>query len=296
MTDIRQVGFIGIGRMGRGMVLNLVRAGFGVAAWNRSAIDRGELADAGVRFVDTPAQAARSGLVVSMVADDAALDAVSAGEAGVLAGLPAGGLHVSMSTVGIEASSRWAQRHHAAGRAFLAAPVFGRPDAAAAAKLWIVAAGADADYARATPLFEAMGQGHFHVGSEPQQANVVKLAGNFMIISAIETLGEAFALAANAGVAPELLLQIVNGSLFKSPIYENYGRLALERRFDPAGFMLKLGLKDASLVLDAAERTHTPMPFASAARDHLLSGVTRGLGDLDLSALTRVIAENAGLK
>ena len=291
----KTVGLVGLGSMGRGMARSLVQAGWNVIAWNRTAPADADARELGITRAGTPAEAARNGAVISMVADDAALEAVCAGNEGIVAGLPEGGLHLSMSTVSLELAQRLAARHAEAKRHYLAAPVFGRPDAAAAAKLWIVAAGDNAQYERAKPLFEAMGQGHFYVGESAQQANVVKLAGNFLIMSMLESLGEAFALARKAQVAPKLLLDIVNGALFKSPLVENYGRIAIERRFEPAGFKLRLGLKDANLVLAAGNALQAPMPAASTVRDHLLSGAARGMGELDWAALVRVIAEGAGI-
>lgn len=288
------VGFVGLGSMGGAMARNLAMAGFKVLAWNRTTRP-GALEQAGLIGAATPAEAARNGIVVSMVADDSALQAVTHGDDGILAGLPQDGLHICMSTVGVQISAALAQVHRGAGRRYLAAPVFGRPDAAAAAKLWIVAAGEAADYARAEPLFQAMGQGSFHVGAAPEQAGTVKLAGNFLLMAMLEALGEAFALTAKAGIAPRQLLDIVNGALFKSPVYENYGRIAIDRKFDPPGLRLRLGLKDANLMLDAANALQVPMPLASLVRDRMLGAAARGMGELDWSVLTRLIAADAGL-
>jgi 3-hydroxyisobutyrate dehydrogenase-like beta-hydroxyacid dehydrogenase len=173
--------------------------------------------------------------------------------------------------------------------------VFGRPDAAAAAKLWIVAAGASADLARASPLFEVLGQGSFNVRAQPEQANTVKLAGNFLLMAMIEALGEVFALTGKAGVPARQVLDIVNGALIRSPVYENYGRIAINKAFEPAGFKLRLGLKDANLVLAAANAAAVPMPLASLVRDRLLGGVARGKGELDWAAMAQLVAEDAGI-
>jgi 3-hydroxyisobutyrate dehydrogenase-like beta-hydroxyacid dehydrogenase len=253
------------------------------------------LAEHGFTRAATPAEAARAGLVISMVADDAALDAVSNGEHGILAGLPKDGLHISMSTVGVHIARAMTSLHEAAGCRYLAAPVFGRPDAAAAAKLSIVAAGDAADVTRAEPVFKALGQVHFHVGPQPEQANTVKLAGNFLLMAMLEALGEAFALTGKAGVAPRQVLDIVNGALMRSPVYENYGNIAINERFDPPGFKLRLGLKDANLVLAAANAAEVPMPTASLVHDRMIGGVARGSGDLDWAVVTRLVAEDAGL-
>lgn len=293
----KHVAFIGLGAMGKPMASNLVAAGYQVSVWNRTPLPADEIAKHGFKSAETPAIAAsRGGVAISMVADDAALAAVTHGPDGLLAGLPAGGLHVSMSTVGVQMAESAAEAHSAAGRRYLAAPVFGRPDAATAAKLWIVAGGAAADVAEAQPLFAALGQGSFHVGEQPDQANTVKLAGNFLLMAMLEALGEAFALTGKAGVPARLVLDILNGALLRSPVYENYGNIAICERFDPPGFKLRLGLKDANLVLAAANAAAVPMPAASLVHDRMLGGVARGAGELDWSAITRLIAEDAGIK
>lgn len=290
------IGFIGLGSMGLPMAGNLAQAGYTVAVWNRTPPDAARLAALGLRAAASPADAARAGLVVTMVADDAALEAVTFGAEGLLAGLPPGGLHLSMSTVGVHTAEKLAAAHAAAGSRYLAAPVFGRPEAAAAARLWIVSAGDPADHARAEPVFAALGQGSFHVGTQPAQANTVKLAGNFLLMAMLEALGEAFALTGKAGVPARQVLDILNGALIRSPVYENYGTLAINERFDPPGFRLRLGLKDANLVLAAANAAAVPMPAASLVRDRLLGGVARGKGELDWAAMTQLVAEDAGLR
>ncbi|WP_295680115.1 NAD(P)-dependent oxidoreductase [uncultured Nevskia sp.] len=292
-----RIAFIGLGNMGIPMARNLVAAGYAVTVWNRTPLADADLAQHGFASAATPAQAAAQsdGIVITMVADDAALDAVTLGEQGLLAGLPQGGLHISMSTVSVQIAQMMARAHVEAGCRYLAAPVFGRPEAAAAAKLSIVAAGDAADVAQAEPLFKALGQAHFHVGPNPEQANTVKLAGNFLLMAMLEALGEAFALTAKAGVPARQVLDIVNGALMRSPVYENYGNIAINERFDPPGFKLRLGLKDANLVLAAANASGVPMPTASLVHDRILGGVARGAGELDWSVITRLVAEDAGL-
>ncbi|WP_428381218.1 NAD(P)-dependent oxidoreductase [Nevskia ramosa] len=292
-----RIAFIGLGNMGIPMARNLVAAGHAVTVWNRTPLTDAALAQHGFVTAATPAEAAAQsgGMVITMVADDAALDAVTLGEQGLLAGLPQGGLHISMSTVSVQIAQAMTRAHAEAGCRYLAAPVFGRPEAAAAAKLSIVAAGEAADVAQAEPLFKAMGQAHFHVGPNPEQANTVKLAGNFLLMAMLEALGEAFALTAKAGVPARQVLDIINGALMRSPVYENYGNIAINERFDPPGFKLRLGLKDANLVLAAANAAGVPMPAASLVHDRILGGVARGAGELDWSVITRLVAEDAGL-
>ena len=292
-----RVGFVGLGRMGLPMARNLAHAGHEVAAYNRTRSRAEALAEAGGRAVDTPAEAASGAeVVVTMLADDAAVEAVTLGEDGILGALRPGAVHLGMSTVGVALSRRLAEAHRSAGQGYVAAPVFGRPEAAEGAKLWVVAAGAPEAVDRCEPVFDAVGQGMFRVGEEPEKANVVKLAGNFMLAGMIEALGEAMALGRRHGVEAPKLLEVLTSTLFNLPVYRNYGGMIAEGRFEPAGFALRLGLKDVRLVLDAADEAAVPMPLASLAHDHFLSGVARGWGELDWAGMGRVIAENAGLE
>jgi 3-hydroxyisobutyrate dehydrogenase-like beta-hydroxyacid dehydrogenase len=286
--------------MGLGMARNLVKAGHTVSVWNRTRERAEALAGDGAIVAESVAAACEEAPVVfTMVSDDGALiDVVSGTDdgPGIEESLAAGGVHVSLSTISVDLSARLNAAHRDAGQHFVAAPVFGRPDVADAGKLTIVAAGEDAAVAQAKPLLDVMGQKVFVVGTDPVKANVVKLSGNFVIASMIETLGEAFALLRKSGVDPMQFLEIVNGNIFRSPVYENYGTLIAKGRFTPPGFKLPLGLKDVRLILAASDATATPMPVAAVIRDHLLSGIARGKSDLDWSALAQVVAEDAGLR
>ena len=204
-------------------------------------------------------------------------------------------MHICLSTISTDLSRRLAEAHSASGQHFIAAPVFGRPAAAAAARLIVVAAGPPEAIERCRPLLEPLGRKVFVLGPDAPAAHALKLAGNFLIASMLETLAEAFALLRKSNVDPAKLLEIVNGGLFQSPVYENYGRLMLEERFEPAGFALRLGLKDVRLVLRAGETAAAPLPIASLIHDSLLSALARGQGDLDWSSLARVAAASAGL-
>jgi 3-hydroxyisobutyrate dehydrogenase-like beta-hydroxyacid dehydrogenase len=204
-------------------------------------------------------------------------------------------VHISMSTVSVACTRALAARHAEAGRLFLAAPVFGRPDVAAAAKLWIGVGGPAALVERSRMVLEAMGQGIIHVGEAPEQASVFKLAGNFLIGSMLESLCEAFTLLRKHGVDPRPFQELIAKNLFRSPVYENYGNIALSGRFEPPAFRLALGMKDMTLALQAAQDSQTPMPVLSAVHGNLLSAVARGLGGLDMAAVIRVVGENAGL-
>ncbi len=291
-----RVGFIGLGNMGLPLARHLLQAGHKLSVYNRTRARADQIKPLDPVIADSPSAAARGAeVLVTMVADDPALEAVLLGEQGALAALPTGAIHVSMSTISAGLSRRLAERHRAAGHTYVAAPVFGRPEAAEAGKLWIVAAGPAAAIERCRPLFDAMGQGTVAAGEDPARANVIKLAGNFLIVAAIEALGEAFALGRKYGIAPADLLDIVNGRLFRSPIYENYGKLIADQRYEPAGFKLKYGLKDVRLALAAADDVAAPLPLASLVRDRYLSAVARGWQEIDWAALARIAAADAGL-
>ncbi len=288
--------FIGLGAMGLPMARHLLQAGYKLTVYTRTRARADALKHLNPIVADTPGAAARGAdVLITMVADDAALETVLLGEQGALAALKPGAIHVSMSTIG-PGTARWlAERHGTAGQTYVAAPVFGRPEAAEAKQLWIVAAGPEAALERCRPLLDAIGQGVILAGADPVRANVIKLAGNFLLAAAIEAMGEAFALARKYDVTPADLLDVVNGRLFRSPIYQNYGSLIAEQRYEPAGFKLRYGLKDIRLALEAADEAVVPMPLASLMRDRYLSAVARGWADNDWAALARVAAADAGL-
>jgi 3-hydroxyisobutyrate dehydrogenase-like beta-hydroxyacid dehydrogenase len=291
-----RVSFIGLGSMGFPMAQNLLNAGHELMVYNRTRSRADELGE-GARVAGSPRDAAQGAdLLITMLADDAAVEEVMFGDQGALATLKPGAVHASMSTISHLLSRRLTDEHHSRRQSYVAAPVFGRPEAAEAAKLWIIAAGPGEAIERCRPVFDAMGQGMEIVGDDPPMANVLKLGGNFLLASAIEAMGEAFALMQKSGIEPARFLEIVNGRLIRSPIYENYGKLIAERRWEPAGFKLRHGLKDVRLVLSAAEEVTAPMPLASLIRDHYLSAMARGWGEIDWAALARVVEENAGVE
>jgi 3-hydroxyisobutyrate dehydrogenase-like beta-hydroxyacid dehydrogenase len=277
------------------MARNLLRAGHELAVYNRSSEKAEALEREGARVAETPAEAACGAeAVVTMLADDRALEDVTFGDHGILAGLAAGSIHVSSSTISTALARRLAAVHEGRQQGFVSAPVFGRPDAAEAKRLVVVAAGASDLIERCGPIFDAVGRLTFVVGGEPWQANAVKLSGNFMIMSVIESFSEAFATLRKAGVDPHTFLEIIN-ALFASPVYANYGKIIADENFDQVGFALKLGLKDARLVLATAEECASPMPFASVVRDHFLAAIANGQSELDWSSVAKVAARQAGL-
>ncbi|MGI9103464.1 MAG: NAD(P)-dependent oxidoreductase [Terriglobales bacterium] len=291
-----KVGFAGLGSMGRGMAANLLRAGHELTVYNRTRSRADELAKAGARVAATPAEAAAAGVVITMVADDRALEELVLGANGIAEALPRGGLHISMSTISAALARRLADTHRQRGQQMVSAPVFGRPEAAAAAKLFIVPAGAPEAIERCRPLFEVMGQKVLPVGDDPVMASVTKLCGNFLIASVLECLGEAFALGRKYDVQPEKLLEVLTGSLFNAPVYHTYGNIIAQQKYEPAGFRLVLGLKDIRLAVGAADSAHVPMPVASLLRDNFLSAMARGMGEHDWASLAKLAAERAGLK
>ena len=289
-----KVGFIGLGRMGAGMAANLLRAGHEVTVYNRTLGKEQALVERGAHAAGRVADACQGEAVVTMLADDRAVEGVVFGDQGVIGSLGPGAIHLSMSTISVALSERLARAHAKAGQRFVAAPVFGRPDVAAAGKLFIVAAGAPDAVAACSPLLEALGQKTFSVGDEPQAANLVKLSGNFLLASVIEGLGEAMALVGKAGVDRHQYLELLTSTLFTAPIYKTYGGLIAEGKFEPAGFAAPLGYKDIRLTLAAADSLRVPMPVASLLRDRFLTLLAQGGEALDWSGIGQLAARDAG--
>ena len=286
-------GFIGLGGMGRAMAANLLKAGHRVRVWNRSRGPMDELARAGAEPVEEP-RLAFGGVVISMLADDEAVREIILAQR-LLEAAPPGTVHVNMATISVRLAEQLAAEHRRHGVQYVSAPVFGRPDVAAAGQLNIVVAGDAAAIDRVQPLLDVIGQRTWRVGPEPRQANAVKVAGNFMIAAAIESMAEAAVMVERFGVTSAELMNVLTNTLFAAPVYKNYGALIAERRYQPAAFRLALGLKDLRLVLEAADSARTPMPFASVLRDHLLEGVAQGQGEWDWAALAEVTRRHAGL-
>lgn len=292
-----KVAFIGLGNMGRHMAHHVLRAGHEVTVWNRTLAKAEEHRARGARVAKSPAEAAKEAeAVITMLADDAAVESAVLHPGGVTETLPPHATHVSMSTISVGLSKKLAEEHGRRGHKYIAAPVFGRPEAAEAAKLFVVAAGDQPVIAQLQPLLEAMGQRVFVMGDKPEMANVVKLSGNFLIASVIESLGEAVALTRKYGIDPHQYVDFLTNSLFAAPVYKTYGGLIADEKYRPAGFKMRLGLKDVKLALAAAEAADAPLPLASMIRDHMLTAIARGMEDTDWSATARLAAENAGLK
>ena len=292
-----EIGFIGIGAMGLPMAANLLAAGHQLAVWNRTASKAETLVTKGARLAKTAADTANpGGVVITMVADDAALEELVLGEESLAIKIAPGGIHLSMSTVAPATTRRLAEAHGAAGSTMLAAPVFGRPDAAAAKRLWICISGLAAAKSQIRPLLDAMGQGVFDFGETAEAASVAKISGNFLIAAAMEAMAEAFAMAEKNGVDRSELAAMLGRTLFSCPVYQGYGAAIAERRHtSAAGFRLPLGLKDVELVLRTAREANVPMPTASLLRDRFLHALAMGRADLDWSAIALGAREDAGL-
>ena len=289
------VGLIGLGRMGAGIAKSLLRTGHRVTVYNRTRERAEALRKDGATVAGSIAEACRGDAVLTMLADDAAVEAVVFGEGGVLNSLARGRAHISLSTISVALSDRMAAEHGRTGQEFIAAPVFGRPDAAEAGKLAVVAAGPKAAVERCKPLWEAMGQKLLVIGEQQSKANVVKLTGNFMIATVLETLGEALAFARKSGVDAAALLDFLTSTLFNAPVYKTYGALIVEGKYDNVGFALPLGFKDLRLVMQAADAQRVPMPIASLLHDRFVTALARGHEGRDWSVLGQVAAEDAGL-
>jgi 3-hydroxyisobutyrate dehydrogenase-like beta-hydroxyacid dehydrogenase len=281
--------------MGSGMAANLLKAGHEVSIYNRTAAKTESLVRMGAKAPGELATVCASDAVMTMLANDEAVESVVFANSGILQNLPRNAVHVSCSTISVALSQRLAAAHEGAAQNFLSAPVFGRPEAAAAGKLFVVAGGAAEIIKMCTPLFEAIGQKTFVMSDRPEAANLVKLSGNFLIASVIEALGEAIALIGKGGVDRQKYLELLTSTLFNAPVYKTYGGLIVEGQFEPAGFAAVLGQKDIHLALAAANTLRVPMPLASLIRDRFLTLLAQGGDTLDWSAIGQLAARDAGL-
>jgi 3-hydroxyisobutyrate dehydrogenase-like beta-hydroxyacid dehydrogenase len=296
-----RVGFVGLGRMGVAMATNLVRSGCKVTGVIRHRERLKELLALGLQPAVEIADLFDCSIVISMLPDDSAVRQVvfgrdtSLGADGLSSFLRPGAIHLSMSTISTRAASEMAAEHARFGQGYVAAPVFGNPDAAKARQLFIIAAGAAADIARCQPIFDILGQRTFVVSTDPATANLIKLAGNVMTATAVEMLGEVLALARKSGVDPKSLLDILTETMFGSRAHKIYGAKIAAQLYAPGGFVFPLALKDVRLALAEAEAAGVPMPSVSVVRDRLITGMARGYAELDWSALGLLAAEESGL-
>lgn len=291
-----KVGFIGLGRMGQGIAGRIRSAGHDLLVFDAASEQMRSLEQAGAVATESPAAAtADCRLVISMLPSDSALFSVVQGDEGLLEAMPQDCVHMAMGTHGVAAISRVSEMHKQAGQNFMACPVLGRPDLAAQGLLTLLPAGPPAAVARARPLFAVIGKQAIEVGAEPQIATVIKVASNFMLGCAIETMGEAFALVEKLGVSPSLFLKVMLQGLFSAPAYEVYGKMIVDKAWDGYGATAVIGLKDADLALEAAEMANVPLPSTHIWREYLSRAIDRGEGKLDWAVMAREQARASGL-
>ena len=294
-----EIGFIGLGRMGTSMASNLLATGRPVIAYVRRADRIGQLEAIGLRVTTNISDLLDCHVVISMLPDDAALRDVVFGRSdddldGLAAGLMPGAIHLSMSTISTAAASLAAAEHARHGQGYVAAPVFGNPEAAKARQLFIIAAGSPADVEFCQPIFDSLGQRTFVVSADPQEANLMKLLGNMMSATALEMLGEVIAVMRKRGIDPHHFIDIMTNTMFGGRAHKIYGDKIVRQAYAP-GFVLPLVLKDVRLALAEAEKAGAPMPSVGVVRDRLITAIARGYGDLDWTALGLLAAEEAGL-
>jgi 3-hydroxyisobutyrate dehydrogenase-like beta-hydroxyacid dehydrogenase len=289
-----QVGFIGLGHMGAAMAARLVGAGHDVTVYNRNPEKRRPLVELGATAATSPADACRGAAVITMLADDPALEQLALGPDGITQSLAPGAVHISMSTISVTLSRKLALAHKNAGQRFMAAPVLGRPEAAAIGKLFIIAGGDTATIKSCKPLLDVIGQRTIAISDEPAGANLAKLAANFLFASAIEALGESVALVGKGGLDRQAFIDLLTSTVLTAPAYKTYGDLIVQHRFSPAGFAAVLGHKDIRLALGVAEELRVPMPLASLLNERFLRLLARGGNDLDWSAIGGLAGLDAG--
>jgi len=291
------IGFIGLGNMGHHMAKNLIDAGYRLQVYNRTISKINELGEVAVTACKTPAEAAANvPVVITMLSEDEIVKEVVTGADGILQTMQKNAVHISMSTIGPDTSEALAKAHADAGSYYIASPVFGRPEAAAAKKLWVCISGDKTAKEVARPVVECLGQGVIDFGERVGGANVVKIAGNFMILASLEMMSEAFTLAEKSGLDRAQVAEFFGSTIFNAPIYQNYGKLIANKQYEPVGFKAKLGYKDARLALKLSQMTETPMPLATLAHNRLLTAVSKGWGERDwVEGFGRGVAEDAGV-
>jgi 3-hydroxyisobutyrate dehydrogenase-like beta-hydroxyacid dehydrogenase len=294
-----EIGFVGLGHMGTAMAANLAASGRRVIAYVRHPDQIGKLEALGLRPTTHSGDLLNCEVVISMLPDDDAVREVVFGRRdigldGLAAGLMPGAIHLSMSTISTAAASLLSSEHARNGQGYVAAPVFGNPDAAKARQLFIVAAGVPADVEHCQPILDSLGQRTFVIGTDPGDANLVKLLGNMMSATALEMLGEVVAVVRKRGLDPQPFIDVMTSTMFGGRAHKIYGDKIARQTYAP-GFVLPLVLKDVRLALAEAEKAGVPMPSVGVVRDRLITGIARGYGELDWTALGLIAAEEAGL-
>ena len=292
-----KLGFIGLGIMGAGMARTLLAAGYNVKVFNRTLSKAKVFADAGARIATDVEEIARdTDILITMLADDQAIESVIQNNPNFLPALPKKAVHIAMGTISVAQSQRLEEAHASYGHHFIAAPVLGRGDIAASGQLAIIAGGDEEVVQSCQPLFDVMGRRTFYTGSRPYAANIVKLCMNFMLAAAIESMGEAFAVIRKANVDTDLFLDLMTSTLFPSPVHQIYGAMQASDDYSSANFTVPLGLKDVTLAAQAAEHLNVPLPTAGVIRDQLISALAHNEADQDWSVVGRVAMRNAGFR
>ncbi|HET8913918.1 MAG TPA: NAD(P)-dependent oxidoreductase [Ktedonobacteraceae bacterium] len=294
MTE--KIGFIGLGNMGHALAQNLLADGYDLKVYNRTPDKADDLVKKGAILVSKPAEVvSKGGIVISVLSNDQAVEEIVFGKGGILPQMKEDTIHLSISTLGPDTARKLAKAHEEYGSKYVSSPVFGRPDAAATRTLWVCTAGPQAAKERVQPILQALSQGVYDFGEDVGAANIVKLAGNFMIVSAMEAMAEALTLGEKNGIERSALINMLTQTIFTGRIYQNYGQAISQKRYMPAGFFMELGLKDINLALKTAEEANMPMPLASLLRDRFMVGMAKGREKMDWSALSLGVSEDAGL-
>ena len=294
---MKKVAFIGLGSMGFPMAKNLLESGFKLHIFNRTKTKSIELEPFGAKVFDAVGDAVKDvDIVITMLSNDEALSSVSFGQEGILSNLKKHAIHISMSTVSPELIEKLNMEHISHEQEFLSAPVFGRPEAALAKKLWIVMSGKQSVKEEVKEVLNALGQGVFDFGEKISAANLIKITGNFMILSMVEAISESLVLLEKNGIARQSFIDFITSTLFNVPIYQNYGKIIAQRQYEPAGFKLELGLKDVNLMHEVSSSARVPMPIVDILHSRFLTSLAKNRAHFDWSAIELIAAENAGLK
>lgn len=291
----KTIGFIGLGAMGLPMARNLIEGGFKLRIYNRTKSKADELIKLGAEVVDSPAAAAADGIVVTMLANDAALAEIVTGKDGIGNALGQNGIHLSMSTISPQLARELAEFHAQSGADYVASPVSGRPDAAAAKQLTMWVSGSKAAKERMMPVIAAMGRGSSDVGEDPAAGHIAKLAANILVLNTIEILSEVLTFTEQSGLDPQVFADAITSTMFAAPIFKTYGDILASGKLPDPGFKLSLALKDMNLALNVGETAQVAMPVVSVLRDRLLVSMAKGRGDLDATVLQQSVREDAGL-
>ena len=289
-----KIAFLGLGNLGYPIAESLINSGFDVTVWNRTASKADPLVKLGAKTVENPIDAITpGGLVFSVIADDAGLEELFSME--LIEKLGKGGVHISMSTIAPETSRQLSQVHDWYEASYVAAPIFARPEAVKSAMGNICISGKEAPKERIKPIIQTFVKGIYDFGEDPGAANVIKLAGNFMIAASLEMMGEAFTMAEKSGISRQSIYEMLTGTLFAAPVFQNYGKMVANQDYDNVAFRLPLGLKDINLTLKAASDVNVPMPIADIVRNRFISALAKDRENLDWAALAKGSADDAGL-